>query len=377
MAGPRGEGFESPQCPKSFLKMTKLVLGLFVCLVAFTGTVNAQYPGDWLCDNSYQDCRTPIINAIRNEPVTGGIDVSFWFMTDWRFAGELVKAHNRGVPIRVIMDLTADSYNGKELAHEYVWTEYQSALQRGDHHAIQVLELRCDGIAVLTLRHFGLSADRLIKAAEMLTWYNQERKLDGNWRNYAPHRVFTARVLTTLLASPSSAQSVDERTIRTAAAAGAKPLDARKAQSIDAHSDTVIDCGPITRLRGENCVRTIRRALALLPRRPETIQVLDPDRATPDLRASLQHVDGLTIPGRRVVYLNRRGEVLEGALKRAGVWECVLATVVWHEMAHIDGAQEPEAQRREEQLWLQFILWGKVDGGRGLAYLSLLRKRRD
>jgi len=72
-----------------------------------------------------------------------------------------------------------------ELGHEYVWTEYQLALQRGDQRAIQVLELRCDGIAVLTLRHFGLSADRLIRAAEMLTWFNQERKLDGNWRSYA------------------------------------------------------------------------------------------------------------------------------------------------------------------------------------------------
>jgi hypothetical protein len=45
-------------------------------------------------------------------------------------------------------------------------------------------------------------------------------------------------------------------------------------------------------------------------------------------------------------------------------------------MAHVDGAQEPEAQRLEEQLSLEFILWGKVDARRGLAYLNLLRKRR-
>jgi hypothetical protein len=61
---------------------------------------------------------------------------------------------------------------------------YESALQRGDHGAIQVLELRCDGIAVLTLRHFGVSADRLIRAAEMLTWYNEEPKFHDDWRNY-------------------------------------------------------------------------------------------------------------------------------------------------------------------------------------------------
>jgi hypothetical protein len=105
--------------------------------------------------------------------------------------------------------------------------------------------------------------------------------------------------------------------------------------------------------------------------------VLDPNRVTSDLKRRLQLVNGFAVPGRRVVYLNERSEVLERALSGPSMWDYVLATVVWHEMAHIDGAQETEAQRREEQLWVQFILSGKVDGGRGLAYLRLLRKRRD
>jgi len=104
---------------------------------------------------------------------------------------------------------------------------------------------------------------------------------------------------------------------------------------------------------------------------------VDPDHDTPEVKARLQHVDGFVVHGSRVVYLNKRRQILEDALKRAGVWDCALATVVWHEMAHVAGARETEAQRLEEQLWIQFILWGKVDGGRGLAYLSLLRKRRE
>jgi hypothetical protein len=36
-------------------------------------------------------------------------------------------------------------------------------------------------------------------------------------------------------------------------------------------------------------------------------------------------------------------------------------------MAHIDGAQESQAQRLEEDLWQQFIVWRKVDGAQGLA----------
>jgi phosphatidylserine/phosphatidylglycerophosphate/cardiolipin synthase-like enzyme len=98
--------------------MKTLVLVLFVCLVAFTGTVKAQYPGEWLCDNSYQDCRTPILKAIGAEPVTGGIDVSYWFMTDWRYASALIAAHNRGVPIRIIFDTSADTYSSNKYLHD-------------------------------------------------------------------------------------------------------------------------------------------------------------------------------------------------------------------------------------------------------------------
>lgn len=42
-----------------------------------------------------------------------------------------------------------------------------------------------------------------------------------------------------------------------------------------------------------------------------------------------------------------------------------------------DGAQESQAQRLEEDLWQQFIVWRKVDSGRGVGYLRLLRKRRE
>jgi hypothetical protein len=60
-----------------------------------------------LCDNSFEDCRAHIISMIRAERV--GIDVSFWFMTDWRYASELAAAkRNYGVKVRVLLDLRAD-----------------------------------------------------------------------------------------------------------------------------------------------------------------------------------------------------------------------------------------------------------------------------
>ncbi len=64
-----------------------------------------------LCDTSFEDCRTPLINLIRTETV--GIDVAFWFMEDSRYSTEIIARWNAGVPVRVIMDTEANvSYPG-------------------------------------------------------------------------------------------------------------------------------------------------------------------------------------------------------------------------------------------------------------------------
>jgi phosphatidylserine/phosphatidylglycerophosphate/cardiolipin synthase-like enzyme len=62
---------------------------------------------DRLCDPGDEDCRSILINYIRNEQV--GIDVAFWFMEDARYTNELIKKHNAGVPVRVLMDPRANS----------------------------------------------------------------------------------------------------------------------------------------------------------------------------------------------------------------------------------------------------------------------------
>jgi len=72
----------------------------------------------------------------------------------------------------------------------------------------------------------------------------------------------------------------------------------------------------------------------------------------------------------------RQGVTLQGALKGAGVYDYALACIIWHEMAHIDGADEPAAQRVEEELWSEFVLAGRVDRHVDMRYLALLRKRR-
>ncbi len=73
-----------------------------------------------------------------------------------------------------------------EIAHEYVWDEYQKAMARNDHQKMQQLELSCDGIAVLTLRSLGLDAEHLVSAVKKITRFNQLRGMVANASDYVP-----------------------------------------------------------------------------------------------------------------------------------------------------------------------------------------------
>ena len=66
-----------------------------------------SYAQDRLCDTAYEDCRASIIDMIRAE--TGGLDVSFWFMTDARYSTEIIRRWQAGVPVRILLDLRADA----------------------------------------------------------------------------------------------------------------------------------------------------------------------------------------------------------------------------------------------------------------------------
>jgi Carbohydrate binding module (family 6)/PLD-like domain len=79
---------------------------LFISLLSFAAPLTASAQ-EMLCDTQFQDCRAPLINLIRTE--TRGIDVAFWYMADLELANEVVKAFQRGVPVRVLMDQRANS----------------------------------------------------------------------------------------------------------------------------------------------------------------------------------------------------------------------------------------------------------------------------
>jgi hypothetical protein len=120
----------------------------------------------------------------------------------------------------------------------------------------------------------------------------------------------------------------------------------------------------------------VGRALRLLPRQPLKVVIIEADAAPHLLQKNARHIQAFVIPGNRAVYLLRQGVSLQQALKGPGVFDYVLATVIWHEMAHIDGADEVHAQMEEEKLWTQFVVARRVDADQGLRYLALLKNRR-
>jgi hypothetical protein len=137
---------------------------------------------------------------------------------------------------------------------------------------------------------------------------------------------------------------------------------------------------PSTRDPATACIRceaVIQRVLPLLPRRPLQVIVLDTEHTTELLKAKLAGVDGFITKGDPAVYLRMQSETFQAALAGPGIWDYALAITIWHEMAHLDGADEHQAQEKEEALWREFIVNGRVDNRRGMAYLALLRKRHQ
>jgi len=121
----------------------------------------------------------------------------------------------------------------------------------------------------------------------------------------------------------------------------------------------------------------IQRVLTLLPRPPSQVVIVDVGLAADDVREALRMVDAFIVKGRRVVYLTSHNEILQGTVSGWPMYEHMLAAIIWHEMAHIDGADEEGAQRKEEGLWRRFVADGRVDRVTALRYLKLMADRHS
>jgi hypothetical protein len=95
------------------------------------------------------------------------------------------------------------------------------------------------------------------------------------------------------------------------------------------------------------------------------------------VKATLLQLDTFITRGSPVVYVLRHSPLLQGARAGSTFHTLALAAAVWHEIAHINGADEHEARKREESLWTSFVRDQRVDQVTALRYLTALSKRPD
>ena len=121
----------------------------------------------------------------------------------------------------------------------------------------------------------------------------------------------------------------------------------------------------------------LERVIRLLPRRPGPVVVFDADTAEPALKQRLLRLDSFVVRDRREIYLTKHSAVLAGALKGSRFFDHILATIIWHEMAHLDGADEHGARKAEQDLWTRYVRDQVCDEVTALRYLQALTMRPD
>jgi hypothetical protein len=121
-------------------------------------------------------------------------------------------------------------------------------------------------------------------------------------------------------------------------------------------------------------------ALRLLPKRPEVVVVdsLDPRSvaAATVWGVRPEQVRAFSLTGQRTVYVNRSVDPYRCAGQKNQTCVLLLAALIWHEAAHVDGEDEDGAQRREEALFRQFVTEHRVGFAAGQAVLRTMAARR-
>jgi hypothetical protein len=75
-----------------------------------------------------------------------------------------------------------------ELGHEYFWDEFERARQQDNYSRLQELELRCDGIAVITLIELGLNPEKVLTSFEKFNAYNGYKESGTRAERYVSSR---------------------------------------------------------------------------------------------------------------------------------------------------------------------------------------------
>ena len=123
---------------------------------------------------------------------------------------------------------------------------------------------------------------------------------------------------------------------------------------------------------GESDPALWKTVLDVLPARPRRIELLDLNSVSGRTRQTLRGLDAFVLTGSGTVVVIRQGATLRQAELGDAIDRLVLASLVWHELAHANGLDERAALAQERWLWRRFITRGLVDGAFGLAYIARL-----
>jgi hypothetical protein len=105
---------------------------------------------------------------------------------------------------------------------------------------------------------------------------------------------------------------------------------------------------------------TVRRALALIGSASPRVLLYDPILYQPRVRARLERLEAFVAENNRHIYLNQRGHALQDAVDGQPYGIYVLAAILAHEMAHLEGKDESNARRIEREWVLRFWHEGQI-----------------
>jgi hypothetical protein len=123
--------------------------------------------------------------------------------------------------------------------------------------------------------------------------------------------------------------------------------------------------------------RVLEQARALVAdAEARDIVLIDPELAADP--AAVRRLDAFTVREedgrlRPKVYINVESEIVQEAARGDDFYVSVLAAVIVHELAHLEGADEAEARQAERRFFEDLIVRGRVDRIHGKRYLALLR----
>jgi hypothetical protein len=102
----------------------------------------------------------------------------------------VVALHQRAVlmisrsALRLLSSGELQALVAHEIGHEYFWPDFEQTLQLGDSRGRQEVELKCDGIAVLTLVALGLDTSLLTDGLHKQTQFNEMLGATANADDY-------------------------------------------------------------------------------------------------------------------------------------------------------------------------------------------------